>query len=189
MGSIYRKYFKTAALMWLACFVLFFSIHMLVLTPQKDSKKQFQKQLDEKKQLYNSALNATQEGTKRKLNEQIERLRDGLGDFVIDFEDSANLTFDISRIANEQGVASFNIKTKDDSRNSGIPDCKYIHENHIDVSFTAGFNRFAALLNALERHRPVIFVDRFEITSAKQNDSGHKMRMGLAVFVRKKQDS
>jgi preprotein translocase subunit YajC len=190
MDPIYKKYFIKVALIWAGCFVLFLFVYMLVLSPQKKSKKQIANQLAEKKRMYESVLKATQEETQIQLNEQIERLQNSLRDFVIDFEDSANLTFDISRIANEKEVASFSIKTKDKEKrgSSAIPDYDYMFENHIDVKFTGGFNQFAGLLNALERHRPVVFVDRFVIARSKRGNLGHEVRMDLAVFVRKRQD-
>jgi len=189
MKPIYKKYFATIALIWAGCFVLSFFVHMLVLAPQKKNKRQVETQLAEKKRIYSSVLDTAKEETKLELNEQIEYLRSSLRDFVIDFEDSANLTFDISQIANEKEVASFMIRTRDDSGGSAIPNCNYICENHIDISFTASFNQFAAFLNALERHRPVIFVDKFTITRSDEDSSGHQVKMSLAVFVRKQQDS
>ena len=185
MKSIYRKYFTTIALIWAGCFVLFLFVHMLVLAPQEKCKKHIDKQLAEKKQIYNSALRTAQEETQIQLSEQIERLQSGLKDFVTDFENSANLTFDISQVASEKEVASFSIRTKDNPGGSSIPNCNYICGNHIDVSFTAGFNQFATFLNALERHRPVIFVDKFTITRSDQNNSAHQVSMDLSVFVRK----
>jgi inactivated superfamily I helicase len=191
MKSVYGKYFTKVALIWTGCFILFFFVYMLMLAPQKNSKEQLKKQLEEKKQIYNSALKATQKETQIQLNEQIEHLRNKLKDFVIDFEDAADLTFDISQIANAKEVTSFSIETskKDNSRDPAMSD-KYISESRIDISFsTADFNQFAALLNALERHRPVIFVDRFAITRSYKSGSGRQVNMGLAVFVRKIQDS
>jgi hypothetical protein len=191
MKSVYGKYFTKVALIWTGCFILFFFVYMLMLAPQKNSKEQLKKQLEEKKQMYNSALKATQKETQIQLNEQIEHLRNKLKDFVIDFEDSADLTFDISQIANAKEVASFSVETnrKDNSRDPAMSD-KYIFESHIDISFfTADFNQFAALLNALERHRPVIFVDRFAITRSYKSGSDRQVNMSLAVFVRKIQDS
>lgn len=188
MNPIYRKYFKTTALIWTGCFVLFFLVYVSVLSPQKKTKKQIEKQLAEKKQIYTFALKATKEEAKIRLNEQIEQLRNGLEDFVIDFEDSANLTFDISQIANEKKLASFSIKGKKTRGSSAIPDGKYLSENHFDVSFTGGFNQFAVFLNALERHRPVVFVDGFKITRSRQGISGHEVNMNLAILVKKRQD-
>jgi hypothetical protein len=191
MKSVYRKYFTKVALVWMGCFILFFFAYMLMLAPQKNSKEQLTRQLEEKKQMYNFALKATQKETQIQLNEQIEHLRNKLKDFVIDFEDSADVTFDISQIANAKEVASFSIETnkKDSSRDPTISD-KYIFESRIDISFlTTDFNQFAALLNALERHRPVIFVNSFAITRSYKGGSDRQVNMSLAVFVRKVQES
>lgn len=190
MKPIYKKYLTKTVLIWAGCFVLFFLVHLLVLAPQKRSRKLVEKQLAEKKQMYDSVLKTTRKETKIQLNEQIEHLRNSLKDFVIDYEDSANLTFDISQIANEKKVTSFSIKNKDkkNHRDSATPDYNYICENHIDVSFTAGFNQFAALLNALERYRPVVFVDKFIITRPKHDHLARQVNMDLAVFVRKRLD-
>lgn len=186
MKLTYKKYFTTVALIWTGCIILFFFTYMLVLAPQKKSKKQIEKQFAEKKQIYNSALKAAREETRIRLSEQVEYLRSKSRDFVIDFEDSATLTFDISQIARGKKLASFSIENKDKPGSSAIPNCNYISENHIDVRFTAGFNPFAAFLNALERHRPVVFADSFTITRSDQNDSGHQVSMALSIFVRKK---
>jgi Tfp pilus assembly protein PilO len=160
---------------------------MIVLAPQKKTRKQFENRLAEKEKIYNSALKATEEETKIFLNEQIENLRKKLNSFVINSEDSANLTFDISQIANDKKLDSFSIKGKDPGISAA--GFKYLRENQIDVAFTAAFNQFATFINALERHWPIIFVDNFKITRSRRNEQGHKVNMGLAVFVRKQQDS
>ena len=180
-----------AAAIWMGCFILFLFVYMLLLAPQERSKKQIEKQLADKKQIYNSAVEAAQEETKLKLDEEIKQLQRGLKSFVIDSEDLANLIFDIGQIASEKAVTSFRIKTKDSRQGSGleIPNCNYIYENQINIGFTAGFNQFAGFLSALERHRPIVFVDKFAITRSEQDSSGHQVNMNLAVFARKRQDS
>jgi len=186
--KIYKKYLTIAALMWAACFILFSFTYIILLRPQKNSQKQVEDRLAKKKQMYESAVKATQEETKIRLNEQIEHLRNRLQDFVIDSEDSAHLTFDISQIAGGQKLASFSIKGKDNSQVSAIPNCNRIFENHIDVSFTAWFHQFATFLNALERHRPVLFVDKFTVCSGR-GDLGPQVSINLVVFARKQRDS
>jgi len=184
----HKKYFITAGAIWAACFVVFLLAYILVLGPQKNYIKRIDNKLAERKQAFESARRAARGETKIRLNEQIERLQSRLNDFVINFEDSANLTFDISQIANEEKVASFSIKTKDSRGLSAIPDCSYICENQIEISFTGGFNQFATFLNSLERHRPVLFIDKFVITRSGQEDSGYQVDMDVAVLVRKPQE-
>ena len=186
--KIYRKYLIRTAIAWSACIVLLVLAYIFILGPQKSKRKRLQSTLTETKQMYEIAQKAAQEQTKIRLHEQIENLQDTLKDFVLDFEDSANLTFDIGRIANEEKVASFNIKNKNKQGNSEIPDCNSICENHIDISFIAGFNQFATFVNALERNRPVLFVNEFMIFRSNKGQSVYQVTLDVAAFVKKQQE-
>jgi hypothetical protein len=183
--KIYRKYLTRAAIIWAACLVLFVPAYIFVLGPQKSGRRHLESTLNEKKQQYEMAQRATQEQTKARLNEQIEGLRDILKDFVVDLEDSANLTFDIGRIANEEDVSSFSIKNNDKQGVLEIPDCNSISENHIDISFIAGFNQFATFVNALERHQPVLFVNEFSMTRSNKGQKTYQVSLDVAAFVKK----
>jgi len=122
---------------------------MLVISGQRKTKMRLEKQLAETKQTYELIKRTSDEKTKERLSKQLEELNTLLGQFVIDFEDSANLIFDISRIANEKGLGSFRIRSREKAGDSEIPTCKYKCENHIDDTLTARFNHFASFLKAL----------------------------------------
>ena len=186
--KIYRKYLTRTAMAWAACLALFILAYIIVLGPQKSKRRSLETTLTEKKELYEFAQRATQEQTKIQLNKEIEDLRDILKDFVVDFEDSANLTFDIGRIANEEDVSSFSIKNNDKRGVSEIPDCNSICENNIDISFVAGFNQFATFVNALERHQPVLFVNEFTISRSNRGEPTYQVSLDIAAFVRKQKE-
>ena len=185
--KICRKYLVATGLTWAACLVLFALAYMLLLRPLTVGEKRLEDRLAEKKRVYESVLTASRTETKMRINKEIERFRNELGAFVVDFEDSANLTFDISQIATEKEVASFSVKSRDDHEVLTIPNCTRICENRIDIGFGAGFNQFAAFLNALERHRPVLFIDTFTLTSSKQDGPDYQVTLKVAVLVRKQQ--
>ena len=183
-----KKYLIVSGVIWAACFVIFLLAYMFIVRPQKNAKRLVENRLAEKQQVYESALRAAQEETKIRLNEQSESVKNRLKDCVVEFEDSANLTFDLSQIAEEKKVASFGSKVKS---NRGITrnkdEYKYIHENQINISFTGDWNQFATFLNTLERHRPVIFVDKFTIARSGQDESVFRVNLNVAAFVRKQQ--
>ncbi len=187
--KIHKKYLITSGIIWVACFVIFLLAYMFIVRPQKISKGLIESKLAEKKQVYEFAIRAAQKETKIRLNEQIESLQNRIKDFVVDFKDSANLTFDLSQIAEEKKIASFGSKVKNNRGLTKTADYKYIHENHINISFIGDFNQFATFLNTLERHRPVIFVDKFTITRSGSEDSDCQISMNVTSFVRKQQDS
>ena len=186
--KVYKKYFTTIALIWAACFTVFFFGYLLFLIPQSSIQRQIENKLSEKRQRYDSLTKVAQEENRIRVKDEIERLRNTVNDYAIDFEDLANLTFDISKIANEKKVTAFSIKSKGTDSVSPIQDCKNICESRIEISFIAEFNQFAAFLNALERHRPVLFVDSFTISLARQGESGCQVTMSTAMLVRKQQE-
>ena len=187
--KVHKKYLITSGVIWAACLVLFLLAYMFIVRPQKNSKKLVETKLAEKKQVYDSAIRAAKEETKIRLNEQIESLRSRLQDFVADFEDSVNLTFDLSQIAEENKVASFGSKVKSNRGIAKKKDSKkYIQENQINISFNGNFNQFATFLNTLERHRPVIFVDKFIITRSARDESVFLVNLNVISFVRKQQE-
>jgi hypothetical protein len=191
MNSVYGKYFTKMAAIWGGCFVLFLIINMLVLAPQKNTKKALEQKLQEKKRIHNLAMEMAKKENKIKLNEELEDLREQLDAVVIDFESATNLTFEISRIANEKEVSSFSIDSKRGAdRKDKNSKNKYISESNYDVSFLAkDFNQFATLLNTLERHKPTIFVDMFTIKRSGPgggDDSKHRVKMDLTVLIKEK---
>jgi Tfp pilus assembly protein PilO len=187
MKPVYRKYIKTAGKIWAVCFGLLALAYMFVLVPQKKSLKRTRQQLAVQTQKYESAKQAGQEEYQLKQREEIELLESKLRDFVVGREDSDNITFDISQIAKQKKVNDFSIKHLDKSKH-GVADkleCKFIAESYISVSFTGEFDQFAKLLNALERHRPAIFVDEFKIARSRKEGSAHEVDMEMAIFVKK----
>jgi Tfp pilus assembly protein PilO len=183
----YKKNLKIWAVVWAVCVILFAVIYVLVIGPQNRSKKKLEREIDEKKQLYEFAQNAAHEDSRNRLLEQIERLKNNLDLFTIGFENSANLTFDISQIAREKNVASLNVENKNLPVVQTEDDSGNISENHITISFTTGFSQFASFLNALERHKPVLFVNEFKLVQSNRNLSAYQVTMDVAALIKKQQ--
>jgi Tfp pilus assembly protein PilO len=186
--NISKEYLTTLGLVWIAAGILFVFAYMLFLKPQAQVKQQFEKKLTEMRQDYASAVKASNENVKKQLAEEVEQLEERLGQFVADADKSADITFDISKIANKHNVSSFSIKSKDSRGFFPIPQCELIGENKIDVSFNGKFEQFARFLNNLERYSPAIFVNTFSIKSDRSDPLAQKVDMGLSVLVEKPKD-
>jgi len=189
MNKVLKEYGTTLGLVWIGCFILFVLVYVLVLKPQSQLKKGFSKELEEKRRDYTAAHETSQKETGNRLMLEVKQMESELRQFVTDSNGSANLTFDVSRMANENSVLSFSIKVRDNKGVFEIPQCSLIGANRMDVSFVSDFRQFAMFLNSLERHEPVIFVDTFSISKATQGDLGNKVSMGLSVLVEKGGDS
>jgi Tfp pilus assembly protein PilO len=190
----YKTYLKRAGIVSMLSLILCLLAYVLVLRPQNNSKKRLERNLEEQKQTYTVAQEAATEENRIQLNEHIKRLQDQLRDFVTDSEELTDLTFDISQIANGANLTSFSVtprvKRSGGRRGTMTEKSKNraINENLIDIKFTAGFRQFAAFMNALERHHPVLFIDEFTITRSSQNESVYQATLDVTAFVRKQQD-
>ncbi len=184
MKSNIGKYIKFAALAWSCCFIVFLLIFLLVLSPLNKHRKQIESEFKKVKSNADSALLASEEETKTRLNEQILELNETLENFVIDPENTSNLTYQISGISNEIGLKAFQI-TPTGQNITAFDNCTYISGQLYQVGFIASFNQFATFLNALERYKPVIFIDTFSITRSRQGEINHTVDMQLAILVLK----
>jgi hypothetical protein len=187
MGA-YRKYILAMGIVWAASLVLFALVYYVVIAPQLKVKSQVLKESTEKRQQFESALSAAHEDNKKKLASEVEELKTRLSDYVSEYEESANLTFSISRIAADKQVGDFTVKTSEQSKVQDALAAKNLQENRVEIAFTSDFLQFASFLNTIERHQPVIFVDRFKVSRGDQSGTPNKADMTLSYFVRKKQD-
>jgi Tfp pilus assembly protein PilO len=180
--NAYKKYIKTMTLVWAGALILFIAAFALLLNPQIREKQRLVAEATKKQKLYDGAADAAREDTRKKFISELETLKGKMNDYAIDSENSANMTLDISRIAAAKQVSSFTIKTSDQQQSSQ-GELKYLRENRINISFNADFRQFATLLNTLERHRPIIFVDSFKIARSTEDS---RVDMELSIFVRKR---
>ncbi|MHC4475233.1 MAG: GspMb/PilO family protein [Planctomycetota bacterium] len=187
MKPSYKKYFKTVAAVWAGCCVLLGAAYMFLLAPQAKDARQIREMLEEKKSIYEDARQAAKAETKAQLQKEIEALQNKLGDFVIEFEDAADVRFDISQIARNKKVNSFSIKRDNSRKETTLAGCELIGQNCVSIDFSGNFNQFAKFLNALERNRPVVFVDEFKVVRSKKDELQRQVEMDLSFFVRKDQ--
>ena len=183
----YKKYLKISGVIWAVCLALFVLSWFLVMSPEYEKTKKIERDLVESQQDYELAQQAAQEETKTRLNEEIELLENKLDVFVLNFKSAADLNFDISRIAEESKVTSFNIESNDMRAAAASADPNNIFEKNVKVSFIAGFREFAVFLNSLERHQPVLFVKEFALSRQNNSKETYQVTLDIAALVQKQQ--
>jgi hypothetical protein len=187
MGA-YKKYIMTMGIVWGVSFLLSAIAYYFLITPQLKVKAGLMQEATEKKEQLHMALNASLEENKKKLAAEVESLRTRLSNYASEYEDSPNLTFAVSRIAGDKQVSAFTVKTPDSDRQPELLTAKNLQENKMEISFASDFIQFASFINTLERHQPVVFVDRFRVQHDGQGGAANKVDMSLSFFVRKKQN-
>lgn len=183
--KVRHKYLLIAAAVWGPCLMVATAFYGLVLRPQVDYRHRLETDIVQAKEDYARAVEAARPDTQARLTEQVERLRGRVADFLIGLEEAPSLAFEIGDLAYATRLESFGMKPTN-ARASG-PQVERLNEKRLQVNFVAGFPRFAAFLNALERHQPAVFVETFTINRPMETDAEPRVDMGLAVLVEKPQ--
>ena len=180
-----KKYLKVCALIWVVCLAAFALSYFLLISPQNIAIKSLENKIVQGEQDYKRAQIAAKYETQDRINQEIESLRNKLDTFVLDNQKAADLTFDISQIANDCLLSSFNVQSNDIEMISESSDPNNIFEKQIKINFIAEFEEFAVFLNTLERHKPVLFVDKFMLSQKNNSEKDYQVTVDLTALVQK----
>lgn len=183
LHPLYRKYLTTVAVIWAVSITLLTVFYVAFISPQRTRHQQLAQQIDQKQFEARSAERTADVQTMQELEQQVSRLGQKLSMFVSGRRQSANLIFDIGRLAQSKQVEAFSVGQRDNIASAGIPQCNYLERAQISISYNAAFNQFARLLNAMERHDPVIFIDSFRLTGPTRQGENPTVAMDLQVFI------
>lgn len=184
--KVRSQYLLVLALAWGPCLLAAAAAYAAVLRPQWDCRRELDRKLTRSREEYARALLAAKEEKGSPLVEEVERLHHRIRDFVVPMEEAPDLAFEISTLANDGRLESFGMKPAGRTGPDGPADLERLTAKQVDLSFSAPFPRFAAFLNALERHRPVLFVETFAINRpVGERDKPPRASMELALLMMK----
>lgn len=183
--KVRNRYLLVLVVAWSPCLLAAGVSYAVLLRPQLECRKDLEAKLAGAKARYARAVEAAKEKGHSRLTTEVEGLHQRVADFVLSRNDTPNLAFQIGTLANEAKLTSFGMRPA----NRGGPDARItlerLAEKRLDLTFTAGFRRFVAFLNTLERHHPVLFVETFAINRPMERDAEPQASMELAILVEK----
>ncbi|UCD49034.1 MAG: hypothetical protein JSW27_16045 [Phycisphaerales bacterium] len=183
--KVRNKYVLSVVVVWSPCLLLAMGFHLLVLGPKMRRVNALEAELADARVIHGRAMEAAKEENRVALREAVAEVDSRVSDFVLRLEAAHDLAFEIGRLANRTAVESFAMKPRGRQKLEAVAGCDLLGEERIDVGFRSRFHDFAALLNAVERHRPILFVETFAIDRPRMQSSKPRASMELAVLVEK----
>ena len=185
MKSLPRKYVISLAVVWCSTLLLLGVAYFLLIRPQSINVQETKNQLSLSEQDYDAAQQARNEQSKTKLQNKLQDAEELLASVSVTSENAAALIFEISQTARKLQVQEFTSKRNDTTSCEIIEGCKNLGRIGLDVSFVADFPQFAKFVNMLERHKPYVFVETFDVDRGKKATEKPKIKMKLTFFVDK----
>lgn len=185
MKPIYKKWLVVLTLLWGFPAAALIFANGLVLGPQRKAVKHVEAELKEKSQLYDSYMLTSSIPARDVRARKIAKITKQLEQFVTDIDSLDNLTLNISELATNCGVRSFKSKGLDDGAFSTMTNYDRLGRMTLLMDFGSSFNELARLISLLERHKPIVIVDKFAIMRSSDQDNTHRMNIYLSVYVRR----
>ena len=132
------------------------------------------------------AANANNEKAELLMDMRVKEAQELITDFIIDKTDVNGLIFNFTRLATKTGVSNFSAYYDPDSSYRTVSGFDYLLEGNIRLKFNADYKEFALLINELETYKPVVFIDRFDISSPKMGQSKNNINVVLTFYTDKK---
>jgi hypothetical protein len=157
------------------------------ILPQKQHLQSLQNQLTEANERWNEVHQAKAPKTMQRLQDRLEVIRDRLDEFVIPSDSAATLNFQIGQIANELELRNLTSERKEGLSQNVLDGYKNLGEVWLELNFETNFPKFAEFVNLLERHRPIVFVEKFKIEQKAQKPLVKDVQLTLCFFVESKE--
>jgi hypothetical protein len=183
--KVRNRYLLVLAIAWGSCFLTGAASYAMILRPQLDHREKLEALVASSRERYARAVEAAKEKDQSRMAGQVETLRHRVNEFVVSQADASDLAFKIGELASEAKLTSFGMRPANRTGSEAGPDLECIAEKHLDMTFSGEFRHFAAFLNTLERHHPVLFVETFAISRPMDKDSQPQANLQVAVLVEK----
>ena len=189
MMKVRNTYVLILALAWGPFAALAVTCHLFALKPQMQRVTALEAELTDARRLYGRAMEAAKQETQDRLTAAVTRLDERIADFALRPSATPDLAFEIAELASATEVEAFAMTPRNYERLKRLDQCETIGEKQLDISFAGHFHQFAGLLNALERHRPTLFIETFSIRRPHKETARPEASMQVAVLVEKNESA
>ena len=181
--SLFKQYKNLVrlALLWLVLTAFIGLIYFIVALPVRIKISRLQARITVKNKEVRRMVEYVSEENLDHLKKLHEDLRHRLGTFVSNADMVNDSICEISRIAEQVGVRDFKTRQKSFDGFEPVANCQLLSAANVQVECRGTYFQFLKLVNAYERFRPIILIDRFSF----HNDGGKFLviKMTLTILV------
>ncbi len=171
------------AVIWGLCAFAVMGFCLGVVFPAKRSARKVTRRLDEITGRYEEAGKFVRDGRLEEMRRQVVLLRAELEKYLVSSDAARDNASGISGIAERAGIKEYSTRYRGGRLITDLDNCLHVGASWIDISWEGDFEQFARLVNELERHRPVVFVDGFLISRPDNPGEGCQIELSLVILV------
>lgn len=171
---------------WAVSILLLGAGYFMLYEPRTQLLVRTENKLSESNETLALAKMADREDSQRKQAERLENTQQTIDRFSISQENITALVFEIGEIANELRISEFSSKIRDYSQMQKAGNAGCLQESWLSIECTASFEQLMQFINRLEKHDPVVFVEKLSIQRRSGETAGHEIEIELSLLASEK---
>lgn len=183
MKASEKHFMVKAAAVWGVCALAVIAFYLGVVFPSQRSVEQVSSRLDEITRRYEQASEFVRSRRLEEMRRHVVLRQEELAKYMVVGDAARDNASGISQIAERAGIKGYSTRYRGICLIAELDNCVYVGVSRIDISWKGDFEQFARLVNELERHRPVIFVDDFVISRPDNPAEGCQIALSLVILV------
>lgn len=178
-----NKTIATLLAVWSGAMITLLAVYAMAIAPVQNLALQKHEEFQKRARGLNHAVKLVNEQSLlssikklRGINEKFER-------FVRNSDASHNFALEVSQIAKKIGIPDLETNGNTTDMFLSIPNCPNIAVSKMNITGTGNYKQFIRLINAMERHNPMILIHSFDIEAQETTTGVTKMKMNLRMIV------
>jgi len=168
---------------WSGLMVVLLLAYVFCVLPARSHAKRISLRLLERQSELGKAIHYADKENIQSLLNSAKISRDRLLQFVTETDIATDCGFIVSKIAEQMKISDFTSRYHTGKATAAIPNCEHISMTQMNLSWRGSFSEFLHLINRLERHSPVVFVDSFSLMPAVDKSGSHEINIYLLMLI------
>jgi hypothetical protein len=183
MKEKFRKTIIAVLAIWLMSLIGVGIFYYFVIMPQKTRLYALTARVEHEIKTNLVASHSKEKYAAELMDFKMAQARGLIADFLINKADVSNFVFDFQKMADSNGIDDFTGSHNPASSYFGMSGFESIQEGAMKLNFSGNYLHFIKMVNSLERYRPFVFVDRFDISQARRREGNCNININLIFFA------
>lgn len=179
----FRKFATIVLVVWLISLVVIGACYYFVIVPQKTHLKKLFSRVEHEIETNLVASHANEKKASELMDKKMIEAEELLGDFIVKKSEVTDFIFDFKRMADASGIVDFTGSYDPSTSYTDVTGFTKISEGSLRINFSGDYSQFIKMLNNFERYKPVVFIDRFDMSRARRQGQGSIINMTLTYYV------
>ncbi len=181
----FRKFAMAILVAWVISIFVIGICYYFIIVPQKSHLEKLSSRVEQEIETNLVSTHTHEKKAAELMKMKMAEAGALIDDFIVERSDVTDFIFDFKRMADACGIVDFTGSYDPSSSYTDIAGYSKINEGSLRINFSGDYMQFITMINNFERYKPIIFIDRFDISRVRRQRENSNINMTLTYYSTK----